>query len=175
MRFFPFSREHRRRALIGRRRFAPGAIPWGTDLSTIAPTVLNANADVAVTAGVTTTAIHSQSGGVAVPLIQTNPIDCYPIIWGNLAILLGATPPTALVISYATVSGTAIASYTFPPALLLANATAMVPIFLVGPLSATLYTGAGKDPLVQVNATGQAVTVKAVGSAAIFELVLGVE
>jgi hypothetical protein len=175
MRFFPYTREHRRRQLIAGRRFARGAIPWGTDLSTIAPTVLNANADVAVTAGVVTTAIHSQSGGVAVPLIAANKFDMYPIMWGNLAILLGATPPTALVISYATISGTAIQSYTFPPALLLANATAMVPIFMVGPLSSALYQGAGTDPLIQVSATAQNVTVKAVGSSAVFELVLGVE
>ncbi len=137
--------------------------------------MLNANADVAVVSSTTTTAIHSQAAGVAVPLIQTNPIDVYPIIWGNLAILLGATAPTALVVSYATTSGTAIASYTFPPVLLTNAATIMVPIYFVGPLSSTLYTGVGKDPLIQVNATGQAVTVKAVGSSAIFELVLGVE
>jgi len=137
--------------------------------------MLNANADIVVTAGVTTTAIHSQSGGVAVPLIATNRFDMYATIWGNLCILLGATAPTALVISYATVSGTAIASYTFPPALLVNAATIMVPIYLIGPISSVLYQGAGTDPLVQVNATAQNVTVKAVGSSAIFELALGVE
>lgn len=175
MRTGPWPFHHRRRMLVGRRLWSPGAIPWGTDLSTIAPTVLNANADVTLTAGATVTAIHSQSGGVGVPLIQTNPIDVYPVIMGSLAILLGATPPSALVASYATTAGTAIVSYTFPPALLLANATIQVPIFFVGPLSSSLYTGTGKDPLIQVNCTGQAATLKAVGSQALFLLMLGVE
>lgn len=161
--------------LLARPWWNRGAIPWGTDLSTIAPTVLNANADVAVTAGTTTTAIHSQSAGTGVPLIQTNPIDVYPVIQGVLAVLLGATAPGALVISYATTSGVAISSYTFPPALLVNNATVMVPIFLIGPLSNSLYTGAGKDPLIQINVTAQNVTVKAVGSQALFQLLLGVE
>ena len=170
---WPF--RHRRRALLQRRLWSPGAIPWGTDLSTVAPTVLNANADVTLTASTVVTAIHSQSGGVAVPLIQTNAFDVYPVIMGSLAILCGATPPTALTVSYATTPGTAIVSYTFPPALLLANATIQVPIFFVGPLSSSLYTGAGKDPLIQVNAATTAATLKAVGSQALFFLMLGVE
>jgi hypothetical protein len=175
MRFFPYTREHRRRQLIATRRFARGAIPWGTDLSTIAPTLLNANADVTLTAGTAVTAIHSQSGGVAVPLIASNKFDMYPIINGVLAIALGATAPTAIVVSYATISGTAIQSYTVPPAVLVINTTIMVSVFLFGPISSTLYTGAGTDPLIQVNCATTAATLKAVGSQAIFQLELGVE
>lgn len=175
MRFGAWPFAHRRRALLARRLWSRGAIPWGTDLSTIAPTVLNANADVTLTSSTTVTAIHSQSGGVAVPLIQTNPIDCYPVIMGSLTILMGATAPSALVISYATTSGTAIASFTVAPALLVNAATVQFPFFFVGPLSSTLYTGVGKDPLIQVNGTGQASTLKAVGSQALFFLMLGVE
>lgn len=152
-----------------------GAIPWGTDLSTIAPTVLNANADVTCNAGATTTAIHSQAAGTAVPLIQTNAIDVYPYIAGVLVLVLGATAPSALVISYATTAGTAIDSYTVEPALLVNLAELVIPFFLVGPLSSTLYGGAGKDPLIQVTPTGQNVTAKKVGSRAIFQLLVGVE
>lgn len=166
---------HRRRMLLGRRMWAPGAIPWGCDLSTIAPTVLNANADVTLTASTVVTAIHSQSGGVAVPLIQTNPIDVYPVIMGSLAIALGATAPTACTVSYATTAGTAISSFTLAPAQLVANTTINVPVFFVGPLSSTLYTGTGKDPLIQVNCATTAGTLKAVGSQALFFLMVGVE
>lgn len=95
MRFPHWPYHHRRRALLARRMWSAGAIPWGTDLSTIAPTVLNANADVTLTAGSAVTGIQSQSGGTAVPLIQTNPIDCYPVIVGALAIAIGAGAPTA--------------------------------------------------------------------------------
>lgn len=175
MLFIPGSKDHRRRALLTRRLWSKGAIPWGTDLSTIAPTVLNANADVTLTAGSTVTGIQSQSGGVGVPLIQTNAFDVYPVIMGALAIAVGAAAPTAMVVSYATTAGTAIASYTVPPALLVINTTVMVPFFLVGPLSSTLYTGAGKNPLIQCNCTTNAATLKAVGSQALFFLMLGVE
>lgn len=170
---WPF--PHRRRELLTRRLWSPGAIPWGTDLSTIAPTILNANADVTLTAGTAVTAIHSQSGGTGVPLIQTNAFDVYPVIIGSLALLMGATASTAVVISYATTSGTAIASYTVPPALLANNATILVPFVLIGPLSSTLYTGTGKDPLIQVVASTTACTLKQVGSQALFQLMLGVE
>jgi hypothetical protein len=175
VRFGSWPFHHRRRALMARRLWSPGAIPWGTDLSTLAPTILNANADVTLTAGAATTAIHSQSGGTGVPLIQTNAFDVYPIIIGSLTILMGATAPSALVISYATTAGTAISSFTVAPALLVNAATVQFPFFLIGPLSSTLYTGAGKDPLIQVNPTGQNCTLKAVGSQALFQLALGVE
>jgi len=172
---FPSVNLHRRRALLRGARFLPGAIQWGTDLSTIAPTILNANGDVTCNAGAVTTGIHSQSGGVAVPLSQTNRFDVYPIIQGLLTIVLGATAPSALVISYATTAGTAIDSFTVEPGLLVNSAELMIPIFLIGPLSSSLYLAPGKDPLIQVAPTGQAVTVKQVGSRAVFQLVLGVE
>ena len=167
--------RHFRRSLRARLFSNRGAIPWGTDLSTIAPTILNANADVTLTAGSVVTAIHSQAAGTGVPLTQTNAFDTYPLIMGVLTILLGAAAPTAMVISYATTSGTAIASYTVEPGLLVNLAELVIPIFFVGPLSSSLYTGAGKDPLIQVACTTNAATLKKVGSQAIFQLVLGTE
>ena len=172
---WPSINRHRQRALLARRRWSRGSIPWGTDLSTIAPTILNTNADVTLTSSTTVTGIHSQSGGTAVPLIQTGNFDVYPIIMGVLTIVLGATAPSAMVITYATTSGTPIDTYTVEPGLLVALAELVIPIFFIGPLSNTLYAGAGKDPLIQVNGTGQASTLKKVGSRAIFQLVLGVE
>jgi hypothetical protein len=168
-------RHMRRRTLIQRLLSSRGAIPWGTDLSTIAPTVLNANGDVTLTAGTAVTAIHSQSGGTGVPLSSVNAFDVYPLIMGVLTIVLGGTAPSAMVLSYATTSGTAIASYTVEPGLLVNSAELVIPFFFVGPVSSKLYTGTGKDPLIQVTCTGQAATAKQVGSQAIFQLVLGVE
>ena len=166
---------HRRRALLARPWWSRGSIPWGTDLSTIAPTILNATGDVTLTAGTAVTAIHSQAGGTPVPLIQTGHFDVYPYIAGVLTIVLGGTEPYAMVISYATTSGTAIDSYTVEPGLLVAHAELVIPIFLIGPVSSSLYGGAGQDPLIQVKCTGAAATAKAVGSRAIFQLLLGVE
>lgn len=170
---WPF--HHRRRALLARRLWAPGAIPWGTDLSTIAPTVLNNNGNVTSTAGTYVTAISSQSGGTAVPLISTNRVDVYPVIFGVLAITVGATAPTAMTINYATVSGTPISSVSVAVASLVATTTVHIPFFLVGPLSSSLYVGAGVTPLVQTNPTTNAVTILQVGSYAIFQLAVGVE
>ena len=166
---------HRRRALLARRLWSRGSISWGTDLSTIAPTILSANANVTLTASTVVTAIHSQSGGVAVPLAQINANDVYPLIFGVLSILLGATAPTALTVTYATVSGTPIDTMTVNPALLVALSTITVPIQLIGPLSKSLYSGAGTDPLIQCNAATTAATLIAASSRAIFQLAVGVE
>ena len=172
---WPQVHRHRQRALLARKLWSRGAIPWGTDLSTIAPTILNANADVTLTASTTVTAIHSQSGGVSIPLIQTNAFDCYPVICGVLSILLGGTAPSAMVITYATTSGTPIDTITVNPALLVASTTLTIPIFFIGPLSSSLYLSPGKDPLIQVNGTGQASTLKFAYSRAVFQLLVGVE
>lgn len=170
---WPF--QHRRRELLRRGGWARGAIQVGTDPSTVAPTILNSNADATCTAGAWTTAILSQLAGTPVPIAMVNRFDTYPLIMGVLTIVLGATPPSALAIAYATTAGTPILSYTVEPGLLVALAELLVPIFLSGPISSTLYTGAGKTPLIQVEPTGQAVTVTKVGSMAIFQLVPGVE
>lgn len=170
-----FTRPRRKRTFLERLLSSRGAIPWGSDLSSLPPTVLNNNGDVDCVGGATTTAIHSQSGGTPVPLAAINKFDTYPLIMGVLNIVLGATPPSALVISYATTSGTPIASYTVEPGLLVTLAELLIPIFFVGPVSENLYTGAGTDPLIQVTTPDNDVTCTQVGSQAIFQLVLGVE
>lgn len=167
--------RHRRRELLTRRLWSPGAISWGTDLSGIAPTVLNANADVVAGAGAWSTAILSQAAGVAVPLIQRSNNDFYPFITGVLAVLVGAGAPTVLQISYALVSGTPLSTVNVAVAALIATNTVLVPFALKGPLSQSAYGGAGATPLIEVNPTTNGVTVKAVGSSAIFQLLVGVE
>ena len=112
-------------------------------------------------------------GGVTSKLSQITDQDFIPFVVGVMTILLGAAAPTALVISYETTLGTPIDSYTVEPGLLVMNAELIIPLSFFGPSSKSLYSGAGATPMITVNATAQAVTVKAVGSRALFQLVLG--
>lgn len=167
--------RHQRRALLSRRWWSPGAISWGTDLSGLAPTILNNNGDVVAGAGAWSTAIRSQAGGTNVPLAQRTNNDFYPLVMGVLAIVVGIAPPTTLTISYALISGTPIATFAVNPAALIASTTVLVPFFLVGPLSQSKFSGAGATPLVEVFPATNGVTVSVSGSSAIFQLQLGVE
>lgn len=165
---------HRRRALLKRGWWSKGAVAWGTNLSTIAPAILNANGDVTANAGAWTTAIKSQSGGTAVPLISAAAFDCYPLIQGFLVVLLGAAAPSALVLGYALATGTELATYTVAPGLLVNLAELVIPFFFVGPLGTGTFKPPGANPLIEVNPTGQNVTVKKVGSQALFQLAPGI-
>jgi hypothetical protein len=167
--------RHQRRVLLARRWWSPGAISWGTDLSGLAPTILNNNADVVAGAAAWSTAIRSQSGGANVPLIQRTNNDFYPLVMGVLAIVVGIAAPTALTISYAIVSGTPIATFAVNPTALIVSTTVLVPFFLHGALAQAAFQGAGVTPLVEVFPTTNGVTVAALGSSAIFQLQLGVE
>jgi len=143
---------------------------FGVDDRGISPTLLTANADVTNTAGAFTTTLNSQSAGTAVPLIASVQDARVMVVQGVLTIVIGAVAPSALIITLATTAGTALDTYTVEPGLLVALAELYVPIFLTAVAAATLFAGAGANPLVQVKPTGQATTTKAVGSRAIFTL-----
>ena len=165
---------HRRRALLARPWWSKGAVAWGTNLSTIAPAILNANGDVTANAGGWTTAIQSQAGGTPVPLISAAAFDCYPLIQGFLVVVLGATAPSALQAGYALATGTELATCTVEPGFLVALAELWLPFFFVGPLGTGTFKPPGANPLIQVNPTGHDVTVKKVGSQALFQLIPGI-
>ena len=137
------------------------------------PTLLTAQggADVAVASGQVVTCLTI--GGATGTLAQQNPGSVIAVVLGVIAILLGATPPTALVIFYTAQNGTDSDSYTVPPALLTANATINVPLALFGTAGASQWTGASVSPLIRVNPTSQAVTCKNVGSRCVFLLMGG--
>lgn len=97
----------------------------------------------------------------------------YPFIICSLAILLGATPPTALIVDFGIGAGSAVDTYTAPPAILLANATIIPSFALVGANSATQWTSPGATINVNLTPTGQPVTTKQVGSRAIVALFRG--
>jgi hypothetical protein len=150
-------------------------IPWGTNLSTIAPAKLTANGDVTLTAGAWVTGIHSQSGGSAVPLIFDANFDVIPVIIGAVTVLLGGTAPTALELAYATTAGTPIDTYTVEPGLLVDSAELIIPFMFVGPQAILFWSGVGVDPLIQLKATTTAATLKHVGSQAYFQLQVGID
>lgn len=127
-------------------------------------------ADVAIPAGTNTTVltINGASGTVT----ATSNDTWSPNLDVTLALLLGATAPTQINVDYGLVLGTAIDSYTVPPALLVANATILVGVTLIGPASKFTWLSA-QTPQVYVIATGQAITAKFIGSRAIFSLYMG--
>lgn len=127
--------------------------------------------DVACPAGSTTTVLSIGGNNTTVLALGTDTFS--PNVDITLAILLGATPPTALVVSYNTVGGPGnIDTYSVAPATLVANATLVIGITLIGPASKLTWQTA-TAPIIQVDPTGQAVTVKNVGSRGIFSLYQG--
>jgi hypothetical protein len=125
--------------------------------------------DVAVTSSTATTVITTGA------IVMLNPGPYYPLIWGVLTIVLGGTAPSALIVTFILGAGSAVDTYTVLPALLVNSATLVVPVFLVGVNSATAWIGSGSTINLQVTATGQAVTVKGVGSRMMVGLFRGPE
>jgi hypothetical protein len=149
------------------------SIKWGTDLSGVPPTLLTATAaaDVTCTADATVTALSA--GGAAGALAQATNQDFIARISGVMTFVLGASAPTALTITYATTAGTPIDTYVVEPGLLVDSAEIVIPIYLLGVSSSSLFAGAGATPLVQVLSATNPCTLKAIGSRAIFSMGLG--
>jgi hypothetical protein len=72
-------------------------------------------------------------------------------------------------------AGSAVDTYTVEPALLVNLAELMIPILLLGAVSASAWQGAGATINVQVTAIGQAVICLKVGSRLLFELLRGID
>lgn len=150
-------------------------MPWGCNQFSIIAKLLacQAGADVVCAAGTYTTAM-SINGANQTAQVQSND-SWFPVLTPWIVISLGATPPTALIIGYAIVSGTEIDSIAVPTQLLVANAQLMFSVPLIGPSSKLTWL-AGAAPLIEVNPTAQPVTVRAqggAGSRALFQLFLG--
>ena len=149
------------------------SIKWGADLSGFPLTQLIATggADVTCTGDATVTAMSV--GGIASALVQATAQDFIPFIMGALAFDLSATPPTALTITYATTAGTPIDTFVVDPGLLVLSTSIVVPLFLSGPSSASLFGGAGATPLIQVLSATNDCTLLAAGSRAFIMQLLG--
>lgn len=146
---------------------------WGTDLSGIPPSLLSATASADVTCTADTEVTAMSPGGVATALAQVTNQDFVALIQGVATFVFSATPPTSLVISYCLVLGTPIDSFTVEPGLLVATTELIVPFVLSGPSSSSLFAGAGAAPLIDVISAGNDSTMKAVGSRAFFQLIIG--
>lgn len=133
----------------------------------VVPTLVSTGGDVACPAGTETTVLTSAA------IIAPTPGDYFPLIWLSAAVLLGATPPTALVFAFKIGAGSDVVTFTQPPATLVANATLAATPILLGVNSGTAWVGTGSVINVTVNATGQAVTFKAGGSQALIALFRG--
>lgn len=143
---------------------------WGTNLFPGNPAILVAGSDIAVPAGGKTTCLQFGTS----PLLSAGAgggwylsADC------NLVFLLGATPPSALVITLDLTAGANQDIYTVAPALLVANATIVVSPQMVTPNSASIWFPTGDNPVFTANPTGQAITFKQVGSRATLALIQG--
>ena len=111
--------------------------------------------DVACPAGTETTIMSTTA------MKGTDPSGVYlPWVFFNIAILLGATPPTALKIAAKIGAGADFNSYNVAPAVLVANATLSLGLSMVGGASIAPWQGAGSIINLTVNPTGQAVTAK---------------
>lgn len=140
---------------------------WGIANPTGVPAPASIGSDVPCPAGAGTWTLVSSA------LTANTPGNYYPIVWGNLAFLCGATPPTALTFSLAINNGAYVDTQTVPPALLVASATLNIPVTMVGLNSGTAWLGAGSTVWIGVNPTGQAVTFKFAGSRLICALYRG--
>jgi hypothetical protein len=123
--------------------------------------------DVAVSSSTATTVITTGA------LTALNAGPYYPLLQGVLVIVLGGTAPSALTVKFILGAGSAVDTYTVEPALLANSAELVIPFFLAGVNSASAWIGSGSTINLQVTATGQAVTVKGVGSRMIAQLLRG--
>lgn len=82
----------------------------------------------------------------------------YPLIFGNMAITLGATPPTALSVSYHINGGSSYGTLPLWTNLLVANANLWYPFFSVGATSAVAYYPGPGTFTIGLNPVGQSVT-----------------
>jgi len=143
---------------------------WGIAQPFAIPPIVTAGSDVVVTAGTETNVLSSAT------LVATNIGNWYPFIVGVAAVLLGATPPTALVVAVRIGAAADFDTYTVAPAVLTANATLMIPLAFVGANSKTQWNPGGGGVInVTLLSTAQNVTLKAVGSRAVMALNLGTD
>jgi hypothetical protein len=122
------------------------------------------SADVTLTAGSEVTVITSGA------LAAFAPGEYCPVIHVVLAVLLGATAPTALQFAFKIGSGSDVDTYVVEPGLLVALAEFTLTIFLLGVPDPAAWIGAGSTINVTDKATTTACTVKKVGSRALFGL-----
>jgi hypothetical protein len=124
-------------------------------------------ADVTLTAGSEVTFITTGT-------IKANiSADYYPLIIGNLALAMGGSAPTALVLAFKIGAGSDVVTFTVAPAVLVASTTINIPFCFVGANSGSAWFPTGSTINITGNATTNNGTAKNVGSYAVVWLVRG--
>lgn len=144
---------------------------WGTNLQIPNPALLTLATDATCGAGTKTTVL--QYGSSPLLFAQAGG-GFYLLAHLTLAIVLGGTAPSALVITLdLPTAGANQDTYTVPPGLLVNSAELLLNFTLYVASSGTIWFPTGDNPTITVNPTGQAVTAKAVGTRAILTLLQG--
>ena len=140
---------------------------WGIANPLPIPQFVTFGSDVPLPAGSSTQVVISGTFQAATGL------NVYPWLMATFAILLGATPPTALQVTGNIPLTATFFTYVVPPALLVANATLLFTVGGAGASSRTTYAGAGNTIGISAQPTTQAATAKFVGTAMFCGLGLG--
>lgn len=127
---------------------------WGVNQALPNPSIVTAGADVACAAGTETNVLIATISSVAPGQNLSLQSDLACII------VLGATPPTAMVIAARVGAGADYDAWTVPPAALVASANLSLSPSLLGTFTRNALA-AGSTINITVNPTGQAVTFKA--------------
>lgn len=143
------------------------ANPWGANVSSAGIAQLASASDATCPAATSTIVSTGQVS------TTTHPGSYVPVVDCALAILLGATPPTAIVVQLTINGGSVLSTYNVPTALLVANATIMACFRFFGPNSNTAFVPPGAPVNVAIRPSGQAVTYKTLGSSIVLTLQRG--
>lgn len=125
--------------------------------------------DITLVAGVETNFMGS---GL---LVAPGPGSFFPFISGVAFISLGAAAPSALRLAFNISGGSNVDIYTVNPLLLVNLANLVVPFFLVGVTSGTIWTGAGSTVFCSGFSTTQSSTVRISGTKALVQLTRGID
>lgn len=140
---------------------------YGIASPAVIPAVYTAGSDVTLTAGTETTILTTGA------ITANAPGDYFPLIWLAVAILFGATAPTALTFAFKLGSGSDVDSQAVAVASMVANATTYYYIPLIGANSGSAWVGSGSTINITGLAATTAATFKFAGSRAIVALMRG--
>ncbi len=142
---------------------------WGIAAPGTIPAVYTNTVDVTLTAGTETTIITTGAiTGVGLG-------DFYPVIWLAVAILMGATAPTALTFAFKLGSGSDVDSLAVAVGSLVVSTTVYYYIPLIGTNSGTAWVGSGSTINITALAATTAATFKFAGSRAMVALQRGLD
>lgn len=131
---------------------------WGVANPLPIPQAVTFGSDVPLPAGSSTQIVISST------FVSSAGLNVYPWIIATIAVLLGATAPTALQFTGNIPLTSTFFTYVVAPALLVNNATLLITFGCAGVSSRSTYAGAGNTIGISGQPTTNAVTAKFVGT-----------